>query len=145
MDILQHRVTMPLYMNPFFLEVFSCLCLNMCQDSVNIINFPQIYKRSTDQQGKYRAICLWKVGRQSFAKTLSEKYDLFNIEIIHKYIHLPYLNTLNPFFSHKFARPLINHIVSTPNKANLIHQPNKELRRRDRFSARVISFFLTMK
>merc|ERR1712051_149075 len=32
MDILQHRVTMPLYINSFFSEVFSfrCLCLCIC-------------------------------------------------------------------------------------------------------------------
>ena len=45
------------------------------------------------------------------------------------------------FPSHKFGRPFINHIVSAPNKANLIHQPNKELRRRDRFFQGYIFLF----
>ena len=57
-DILQHVVTMPLYMNPFLLEVFSFLffvfvfvfvcvfvIVNLCQEGVNIINFPQKYNR----------------------------------------------------------------------------------------------------
>ena len=43
------------------------------------------------------------------------------------------------FSSHKFGHPLINHIVSTPNKANQIHQSNKEHRHRDRFFSAYIT------
>ena len=47
MDILQHRVTMPSYMKPFFVFVFVCVfvIVNKCQEAVTIINFPQIYNR----------------------------------------------------------------------------------------------------
>ena len=43
------------------------------------------------------------------------------------------------FSFHKFGRPLINHIVSTPNKANQIRQSNKEYRHRDRFFSAYIT------
>ena len=37
----------------------------MCQGAVNIIKFPKYI--IGEWQGKYRAICLWMLGRQSFA------------------------------------------------------------------------------
>ena len=43
------------------------------------------------------------------------------------------------FSFHKSGRPLINHIVSTPNKANQIRQSNKEHRHRDRFFSAYIT------
>ena len=67
-----------------FVKGSLCLsiCVCICQGVVNIVNFTQIIHRSsvedfmeielmwrpTDQQGEYRAICLYKVGRQSFAE-----------------------------------------------------------------------------
>ena len=54
-DILQHRVTMPsltlwkfsLFFVFVFVFVFVCVfvIVNMCQEAVSIINFPQIYNR----------------------------------------------------------------------------------------------------